>query len=396
MLYCPANLAPAVSTPHGRGHPRPRGPAPPGLVLARVRLLPAADPAPAGPPRPAGDRALGVLAQRAGRGPRARPRAHRRRAPTASTPASPPPPTRSRCGAPTGSIGPTCSWSALASRARTSPRWRPRRARLREHGIELVSAGSGRAYMRPGDTPPMRALGVRGRRATCPASTRARSRLRCRRSTRASGCPVLEAMASGVPVVAADRTALPETCGDAALLVDPDDGDALADALVAATGDRAVRERLIARRPRARRAVQLGPQRPPDRRRDRAGAGAGRADRAAAAAGDDQLRPAADRRRRLDDHRQPRAPRPAADLPRVARARAGRGRRGHRADRRRQRLARRLGRARARALPRTSRWSRSSATRASPAASRAGSTRRRASGSPCSTTTPPSSPTPWR
>jgi GT2 family glycosyltransferase len=57
---------------------------------------------------------------------------------------------------------------------------------------------------------------------------------------------VLEAMASGVPVVAADRTALPETCGDAALLVDPDDGEALADALVSATSDPAVRERLIA------------------------------------------------------------------------------------------------------------------------------------------------------
>ena len=45
------------------------------------------------------------------------------------------------------------------------------------------------------------------------------------------GLPVLEAMASGVPVVAADRTALPETCGDAALLVDPNDATALADAL---------------------------------------------------------------------------------------------------------------------------------------------------------------------
>ena len=55
------------------------------------------------------------------------------------------------------------------------------------------------------------------------------------------GLPVLEAMASGVPVVAADRTALPETCGDAALLVDPDDGEALAGALVRATTDGAER-----------------------------------------------------------------------------------------------------------------------------------------------------------
>jgi alpha-1,3-rhamnosyl/mannosyltransferase len=59
------------------------------------------------------------------------------------------------------------------------------------------------------------------------------------------GLPVLEAMASGVPVVAADRTALPETCGGAALLVDPDDGAALADALVSVSGDEALRSQLI-------------------------------------------------------------------------------------------------------------------------------------------------------
>ena len=45
------------------------------------------------------------------------------------------------------------------------------------------------------------------------------------------GLTCLEAMACGVPVVAADRAALPETCGGAALLVDPDDPDALADAV---------------------------------------------------------------------------------------------------------------------------------------------------------------------
>jgi glycosyltransferase involved in cell wall biosynthesis len=37
------------------------------------------------------------------------------------------------------------------------------------------------------------------------------------------GLPVLEAMASGTPVVAANRGALPETCGDAALVVEPED-----------------------------------------------------------------------------------------------------------------------------------------------------------------------------
>jgi GT2 family glycosyltransferase len=59
------------------------------------------------------------------------------------------------------------------------------------------------------------------------------------------GLPVLEAMASGVPVVAADRTALPETCGDAAILVDPNDPTALADALAQAATDEDLRARLV-------------------------------------------------------------------------------------------------------------------------------------------------------
>jgi glycosyltransferase involved in cell wall biosynthesis len=45
------------------------------------------------------------------------------------------------------------------------------------------------------------------------------------------GLTALEALAAGVPVVAADRGALPEVCGDAALLVDPTDAEAVATAL---------------------------------------------------------------------------------------------------------------------------------------------------------------------
>ncbi|MEK6631475.1 MAG: glycosyltransferase family 1 protein, partial [Acidobacteriota bacterium] len=45
------------------------------------------------------------------------------------------------------------------------------------------------------------------------------------------GLPVLEAMAVGVPVVATTRGAIPEVAGDAALLVDPEDGDAIAHAI---------------------------------------------------------------------------------------------------------------------------------------------------------------------
>ena len=58
------------------------------------------------------------------------------------------------------------------------------------------------------------------------------------------GMPVLEAMAAGVPVIAARRAALPEVCGDAALLVDPEDVAAIAAALEHLMGDRASAERL--------------------------------------------------------------------------------------------------------------------------------------------------------
>jgi len=45
------------------------------------------------------------------------------------------------------------------------------------------------------------------------------------------GLPILEAMASGTPVVAARSTSLPEVVGDAGMLVDPKEPEAVADAL---------------------------------------------------------------------------------------------------------------------------------------------------------------------
>lgn len=45
------------------------------------------------------------------------------------------------------------------------------------------------------------------------------------------GLPVLEAMACGTPVVTANRSSLPEVAGDAALLVDPEDVEAIAAAM---------------------------------------------------------------------------------------------------------------------------------------------------------------------
>jgi glycosyltransferase involved in cell wall biosynthesis len=61
------------------------------------------------------------------------------------------------------------------------------------------------------------------------------------------GMPVLEAMAAGVPVVTSNRSALPEVAGDAALLVDPDDSEALGQALRELTLDGDLCRRLVRR-----------------------------------------------------------------------------------------------------------------------------------------------------
>jgi glycosyltransferase involved in cell wall biosynthesis len=58
------------------------------------------------------------------------------------------------------------------------------------------------------------------------------------------GLPCVEAMACGTPVVASDRPAIVEACGDAALFVDPDDPEAIADAVVRSASDEELRTRL--------------------------------------------------------------------------------------------------------------------------------------------------------
>jgi glycosyltransferase involved in cell wall biosynthesis len=65
------------------------------------------------------------------------------------------------------------------------------------------------------------------------------------------GMPVLEAMAAGVPVLTSNRSALPEVAGDAALLVNPEETGALADALRELTNNEELRSGL-SRRGRAR------------------------------------------------------------------------------------------------------------------------------------------------
>jgi glycosyltransferase involved in cell wall biosynthesis len=63
------------------------------------------------------------------------------------------------------------------------------------------------------------------------------------------GLPPLEAMACAVPVAASDRGALAEVCGGAALLFDPEDGEAMSDALARVTSDEPLRARLRAAGP---------------------------------------------------------------------------------------------------------------------------------------------------
>jgi glycosyltransferase involved in cell wall biosynthesis len=55
------------------------------------------------------------------------------------------------------------------------------------------------------------------------------------------GMPVLEAMACGAPVLTSSTSSLPEVAGDAAMLVDPADTDAIAAGIARIVGDPALR-----------------------------------------------------------------------------------------------------------------------------------------------------------
>lgn len=59
------------------------------------------------------------------------------------------------------------------------------------------------------------------------------------------GLPVLEAFSAQVPVLCSRVTSLPEVAGDAALLFDPDDPEAIAAGFAQLTGDAVLRERLV-------------------------------------------------------------------------------------------------------------------------------------------------------
>ena len=118
--------------------------------------------------------------------------------------------------------------------------------RLAARGIELVAAGPARPQFRAESRAPVRPLG-HVPDEQLPALYAGAQAFVLPSLYEGFGLPCLEAMACGTPVVASDRGALPETCGDAALLVDPTDQAAIADAVEAAIGDAQLRERGIHR-----------------------------------------------------------------------------------------------------------------------------------------------------
>jgi len=61
------------------------------------------------------------------------------------------------------------------------------------------------------------------------------------------GLPPLEAMATGVPVITSNVSSLPEVVGDAALLIDPLDPGAIADAMARVLSEPALRAELVRR-----------------------------------------------------------------------------------------------------------------------------------------------------
>jgi alpha-1,3-rhamnosyl/mannosyltransferase len=115
---------------------------------------------------------------------------------------------------------------------------------LGELGIELVVAGSDRGYLRASEVP-LRRLGYVPD-DHLPALYAGARALAMPSLYEGFGLPCLEAMACGIPVVAAAAGALPETVGDAGLLVEAEDPEGFADALIAAASDEETRAKLVA------------------------------------------------------------------------------------------------------------------------------------------------------
>lgn len=116
--------------------------------------------------------------------------------------------------------------------------------RLTGIGAELVWAGARRAHFERGDAVEgVRALGYVGEE-DLPGLYAGAEAFVLPSRYEGFGLTCLEAMACGTAVVASNRGGIPEACGDAALLVDPDDPEAIADALVRSLTDDQLRARV--------------------------------------------------------------------------------------------------------------------------------------------------------
>jgi glycosyltransferase involved in cell wall biosynthesis len=116
--------------------------------------------------------------------------------------------------------------------------------RLGKLGVDVVWAGDARRHFSAtAAVPGLRALGYVHER-DLPGLYRGASAFVLPSVYEGFGLPCLEAMACGVPVVTSDRAALPEVCGTAAVLVDPDDRESIADALMEIVQDVAIAARL--------------------------------------------------------------------------------------------------------------------------------------------------------
>ncbi|MBI5105115.1 MAG: glycosyltransferase family 4 protein [Solirubrobacterales bacterium] len=103
--------------------------------------------------------------------------------------------------------------------------------RLAARGYELVTAGGDRPQFRAqADARGVRALGHVDD-ASLPGLYANAAAFVLPSLYEGFGLTALEALACGTPTVVADRGALPEVCGDAALLVDPTDPEAVAAAV---------------------------------------------------------------------------------------------------------------------------------------------------------------------
>jgi glycosyltransferase involved in cell wall biosynthesis len=114
---------------------------------------------------------------------------------------------------------------------------------LANDGIDVVIAGSSRSYLPETGGGAARRIGYVPDEHL-PALYSGAAAFAMPSLYEGFGLPCVEAMAAGTPVVASDRAALPEACGGAALLADPRDPAAFADAILRAAGPE--RERLVA------------------------------------------------------------------------------------------------------------------------------------------------------